>query len=191
MKTGKTFEKELKNALEYELNQGILGIDPQQTKVFLNKSYYSKSRKKPIKTDVSLEVYIQGADEPYFIWIWECKDYQKQVPVDDIEEFHAKLEQIAIHKTKGTVVCRNGFQASAITYAKDMSISLARMLANGSIIRCTMDLNNISAEAVLFGLAHEDTQHLSSMFYGLSSSGNGVETIKEFIELEYSIDRKN
>jgi predicted helicase len=189
MDTGKAFEKEVKNCLETELYEGILGINPQLAKVFLNKSYYSNSRKKPIKTDVPLELYVQRADEPYFIWIWECKDYQNKVPVDDIEEFHAKLEQIGLHKTKGTIACRNGFQSSAINYAKDKSISLARILPNGTIIRCTMDLSTVPTESVVFALTHEGTQSLGSMFYGISSIGKGVERIKEFIELE--IDRGN
>ena len=117
MEKGKALELQVKEMLEAELVQGRLGILPSAAKVYHRKSYYSSERKSTIEIDVSLELFRPDADESYFVWAWECKDYQNSVPVDDIEEFHSKLEQIGLHKTKGTVACRHGFQRSAISFA--------------------------------------------------------------------------
>jgi len=186
MQSGEALEREVKRRLEYEISQGDLGINPQLTKVFLHKGYWSRSREKPITMDVSVELYRRGATEPYLVWIWECKDYQHRVPVDDVEEFHTKLEQIGLHKTKGTVVSRNGFQESAVKVAEAYGIGLARILPDGSVIRLIEAYvePTVSREFVVFGLTQPDTTQLTTMFYGLSSSGRGVTEVRHLIALE-------
>lgn len=186
MQSGEAFEQEVRELLEYEISQGDLGINPQLARVFLHKSYWSSIREKPITMDVSVELYRRSATEPYLVWILECKDYQHRVPVDDVEEFHTKLEQIGLHKTKGTVVCRNGFQKSAVKVAMAYGIGLIRILPDGSVIRL-MEAEveaTISRDFVVFGLTQPDTEQLTTMVYGLSSSGRGVTDIGDLITLE-------
>ncbi len=61
--------------------------------------------------------------EPVLIWLWECKDYpNRKVKVDEIEELHSKKMQVGAHKA--TVVTRNGFQSSAVAFAKSNGIGL-------------------------------------------------------------------
>jgi hypothetical protein len=189
MKKGRTFELQVKAMLEDELNRGKLNISPQGAKVFWQKGYWSRDRDKPIIVDVSIEVYREGADAPYLVWVWECKDYGGLVPVDDIEEFHAKLEQIGLHRTKGTVVCKNGFQSRARKYAESKGISLVRILPDGSMIRIMEMVRTISRSEVEMGLSEPETENLTSMFYGLSSSGLGVETMSDFISIEMNAIR--
>jgi len=181
---GKAFETTLKQLLEGELNRGDLGIKAGSAKVFARKSYPSADRGRSIVMDVSLELYRRGAEEPFFVWVWECKDYERSVPVDDIEEFHAKLEQIGLHKTKGTVACRNGFQISAINYARAKGIGLARVLPDGSTIRLLEAIRTVSEYSVHLGLTELDTQQLESMFYGLSSSGRGIMSFSDMVLAE-------
>jgi hypothetical protein len=186
MQAGGAFEQEVKELLEYYINQGDFGVNPQLARVFFHKGYWSRAREKPITMDVSVELYRQGATDPYLVWIWECKDYQHRVPVDDVEEFHTKLEQIGLHKTKGTIVCRNGFQESAVRVAEAYGISLARILPDGSIVRL-MEAEvepTISKDFVVFGLTQPDTEQLTTIVYGLSSSGKGVTEIGDLIGLE-------
>jgi hypothetical protein len=186
MQLGEVLEQEVKELLEYQINQGDLGINPQLAKVFLHKGYWSRAREKPIIMDVSLELYRQGATEPYLVWIWECKDYQHRVPVDDVEEFHTKLEQIGLHKAKGTIVCRNGFQEGAARVAEAYGISLVRILPDGSVIRLIeAEVEaTISKVSAVFGLTQPHTEQLTTMVYGLSSSGKGVTDIRDLIALE-------
>lgn len=186
MRSGESFEQEVKGLIEYHIKQGDLGIDTQLVKVFLHKGYWSRVRGKPITMDVSVELYRRGAVEPYLVWIWECKDYRHRVPVDDVEEFHTKLEQIGLHKTKGTMVCRNGFQESTIRVAEAYGISLARILPDGSVIRLMEAAGEptISREFTVFGLTQPDTEQLTTLVYGLSSSSKSVTDIGDLIAQE-------
>jgi hypothetical protein len=132
--TGVKFEKKVFEALNKAINEEKLGLLPNSCKLFTQKGYYSKDRDKDIKVDISIEVFVANASEPSLIWIWECKDYKKQIPVDDIEEFHAKLEQIGSDKTKGTVITSLGsFQESSMKYAASKGIALARLMPDEQV----------------------------------------------------------
>lgn len=134
MKKGKDLEKEVYETINRLINKGNFPFPASQCKVFLNKKYYSKDRDAYIETDVSIEVFMADATEPFFIWIWECKDYSRSIPVDDLEEFHAKLEQIGADNTKGTMITSNGwFQTGALNYARSKKIGLARMLPEDQV----------------------------------------------------------
>lgn len=76
-------------------------------------------------TDASIEVVPPGATEPVLVWIWECIDYGHSVPVDDVEEFHAKLEQVGVHETPGGIASRSGFDQGAVACAAGWKIALA------------------------------------------------------------------
>lgn len=86
-----------------------------------------------IEFEISIEIFLKGQDDPCIIWIWECKDYASSIPVDDLEEFHSKLEQIGADKTKGTMVCRGAYQEGAVQYARSKGIGLSRLLPAGQI----------------------------------------------------------
>jgi hypothetical protein len=184
MEKGKAFELKVKESLENELVRSSLGILPNAAKVYHRRSYYSIERKGTIKIDVSLELFRPDTEEPYFIWAWECKDYRDRVPVDDIEEFHSKLEQIGLHKTKGTVACKHGFQKSAISFAEAKGIGLARIRPDGGIIRLREAAQTDTKNFIEFGLIESDSEKLESMFYGLSSSGRGFIDFSEMISFE-------
>ncbi|HEY0015073.1 MAG TPA: restriction endonuclease [Longimicrobium sp.] len=126
--TGQTLEGEVLAAVQSAVNKGLLGWHASACRVRHHAAYYSRDREKDIIFDVSIELMLPSSSKPSIIWIWECKDYSSPVPVDDLEEFHAKLEQIGSANTKGTVVTRRGFQKSAIKYAVSKGIGLARLL---------------------------------------------------------------
>ena len=75
-----------------------------------------------------------NATDPFFLWIWECKDYSSPIPVNELEEFHSKLEQIGADNTKGTMITSNGwFQSGALNYARSKRIGLVRMLPEDQV----------------------------------------------------------
>lgn len=127
-KRGYRLELQVKEAVEELLESGKLGLKPECCKVFLNKKYFSKDRNKKIVTDVSIELIPPGTSQPSLVWIWECKDYSGAVRVNDIEEFHAKLEQIGSDKTKGTMITTGYYQESTIQYALSKGIGLTRLI---------------------------------------------------------------
>ena len=101
--------------------------------------YYSKDRDSFITFDISVEKYVKDPNiikeiKPSLLIIIECKDYQKSISVDDVEEFHAKLEQIGTDKTKGIMITREAtYQKSTLSYAESLGITLARLLPDEQI----------------------------------------------------------
>jgi len=134
MKKGTLLEEAVYNTLTKMVKNEELPFKSSQCKVFFHKKYYSKDRESSIETDVSIEVYIGDALEPFFVWVWECKNYSNSIPVDDVEEFHAKLDQIGADKTKGTMITALGcFQNGSVNYAKSKGIGLARLLPDEQV----------------------------------------------------------
>ena len=177
---GKTFELFVRDFIQDMLRDGKLGLDPNHAKVLLNPKYYSRVRKKDVVFDVSLEVCRPRVEDPFFVWIWECKDYSYPVPVDDIEEFHTKLEGIGLHRTKGTVAATHDFQESAITVAREYGIGLVRQLPDNSIITLLEAVWNPKTQEVIRGLCASKTEYLTSSFYGLTSSGQPTKHMEDY-----------
>ena len=184
MKSGESLELQIKRLLEDQISTGALGLDPIYAKVFHKKAYYSKDRGKDIIFDVVIEITRPGAKNPWMIWIWECKDLVGRVPVDDVEEFASKLQQVGVHGVKGTIASRNGFQAGAVEYAKSKKLGLLRLLPDGSTIRLLEAVRRLTDKKVEFGLTHPNSENLTSLSFGLSTSGIGVDSFSDLVEVE-------
>lgn len=78
-------------------------------KVFRKKGYYSKDREGNIKFDVSIEFYMPGATDYSMVWLFECKNYTGSVPVDNVEEFANKVQQVAPANSKAIMVSNSAF----------------------------------------------------------------------------------
>jgi hypothetical protein len=121
------FEEEVPAYIEKSIINGKWGLVPHLAKVRRKPSYYSKAREKEIVFDASVEVVTEfDLDSPVLIWILECKDYpERNVSVDEVEEFHSKLVQVGAHK--GTIFTRKGFDAGGITFARTHRIGLCTL----------------------------------------------------------------
>ncbi len=130
---GDAFEQRVYDALSKELRDERLCASPRNAKILKKKAYHSRDRGAAIITDVSIEIFLPDRRRPSLVWIFECKDYSGAVPVDDIEEFHAKLQQIGEDNTKGTFVTSGALQRSALAYAKAKGIGVIRLLPDDQI----------------------------------------------------------
>ena len=63
----------------------------------------------------------------------ECKNYSHPVPVDDVEEFVAKLDQVAGKNVKDALFSTANFQQGALSYAKSKGIALVRILPDHQV----------------------------------------------------------
>lgn len=93
----------------------LVGVTVHHQKV-----YKGRISQRDIKIDVSFNYTIAGAD---LLFLVECKCYNHAVPVDDVEEFYSKINDIGAHK--GIMVTTVGFQDGTIKTAKGRSIALA------------------------------------------------------------------
>lgn len=131
---GDSFEYKVYKILNNLIDNDLFYVARRNSKVFWKKSYYSELRKSKIIVDISIESYFGDSLTPSIITIVECKNYATtRVPIDDLEEFSSKLEQIGRHNTKGLLISNSHFQKSSIEFAKSTSIGLARIKENNKL----------------------------------------------------------
>jgi Restriction endonuclease len=132
---GAAFENQVYVYLKEELYSGRLLVNPATSSIYHQKSYYSQDRDKNISTDISIEVsYEEGAAFALLIVV-ECKDYNNNVPVDDIEEFHSKVAQISGLNVKAIFVTTAALQTSAFKFALAKKMTVIRILPDGQVQR--------------------------------------------------------
>lgn len=125
---GNEFEQKSYEIITAAINGGELGIIPANCRVFQKKGYYSEKRKSDIIFDLTIEVWPDGATNFSLLYIVECKDYQHKIPVDDLEEFESKFNQVT--GSKGIYIARNGFQKGAFEMAKANRVMLIEVNAS-------------------------------------------------------------
>lgn len=189
---GDAFEEETFLLLKKELEEGRLGISPSSGRIFKRKGYYSKDREKDIVVDISIEVWLPGADNYSMLWVCECKDYGRSVPVDDVEEFKSKLDQIAGKNIKGVVATKNAFQEGALTYARNQGLGLVRIMPNDQVswfIHCVISgsapiQDKLNPREFRVALSNEGYQAKERSFYSAYDGyifGSWVGLIRHFL----------
>lgn len=186
MAKGTAYEIEVAAALEAQLIQGTLGLDPALATVRRKPSYFSSDRKKDIVFDISIEVCRKGVSVPYLVWVWECKNYSHTVPVDDAEEFHAKLEQVGADRTKGTMITPIGIDKGTIEYARSKGIGLWRYIPQDSLVCLMEDRRGVTDDDILNALTTAETTgfRFYGFFYGLTCDGQLTTDQDELIYIE-------
>lgn len=123
---GDSLEKQVFEVFERQIKDDSFYVKTDYCKIFQKKGYYSKDREKDIIFDVSIEVTLPGQSKYSLLILFECKNYNHSVPVDDLEEFFSKIQQISGANTKGIVVTTSSFQSGAVTFANSKGIGLLR-----------------------------------------------------------------
>lgn len=130
---GDKLEDQTFDIFENQITEGCFFVKREYCKIFRKKGYYSKDREKNIIFDISIEVTLPDQDRYSFLFLIECKNYGHSVPVDDVEEFFAKIQQVSGANAKGIVVSTNSFQSGALKFAKSKGIGLLRFFSRESL----------------------------------------------------------
>ena len=125
---GNKLEAEVFRLFRRIIDEGDFYAKKEFCKLPQKARYFSRTREKEIEFDLAVEIWLPGASRPSLICPIECKNYAHAVPVDDVEEFVSKYEQVEAHK--GIIVSRGPFQQGAQTYAKNKGLGLIRYLAD-------------------------------------------------------------
>ena len=131
---GDAFEKRVFDSISRVLAQDRLGLSPTHATVHWRKPYFSRDRGSDIIVDVSIEVWLPGASNYSFLWVCECKDYTGRLAINEVEEFKAKLDQIAGANKKGILAISGAVQRSAFNYARSQGIGILRLLPDDQIV---------------------------------------------------------
>jgi 16S rRNA A1518/A1519 N6-dimethyltransferase RsmA/KsgA/DIM1 with predicted DNA glycosylase/AP lyase activity len=124
---GDALEQLIFDLFQAEINDGRFWAKQENCKIFRKKGYYSKDREKEIIFDVSIEIFLPNATEYSSLVLIECKNYGHRVPVDDTEEFFAKVQQVAAANSKAIIASTASYQSSALAYAKSKGIGLQQL----------------------------------------------------------------
>lgn len=123
---GDELELAIFDLLQTEIDEDRFFAKKSCCQIFRKKGYYSRDRQSEIVFDISIEIRFPGADDYSVLFLVECKNYSHRVPVDDVEEFFIKVEQVGSANTKAVVVTSAAYQAGALAFAKSRKIGLAR-----------------------------------------------------------------
>lgn len=130
-------------SVEYEqfVKKIIEEISGDGIRVYHQREYIGKRSGRSILVDVAFEMEILGG--VYVLVLVECKRYSDKVKVDDVEEFHSKLDDIGAHK--GIMFTTVGYQEGAVKTAKGRGIALALLTdkpQRGEIVYITNTVSN-------------------------------------------------
>src|SRR5688572_9084792 len=123
---GITLEKRIYDLFQSEIDADRFWAKKENCKVYWKQGYYSKDRAREIIFDVAVEVFLPGAKEYSALVLIECKNYSHPVPVDDVEEFYSKVQQVAAANAKAVIASTAPFQSGTRTFAKSKGIGLMR-----------------------------------------------------------------
>lgn len=125
---GPEYENFALNYFTTLIEQRYFGFPPEQCQLTPQKPFYSKDREKNIFFDLVLEIFLPKQIDPFLIFVIECKNYNHKVPVDDIEEFASKIDQIRFQKISPICITTVGFQSGGLTFAKNRGITLWKVI---------------------------------------------------------------
>jgi len=121
---GDIFESKSLNIIKSLIEEEIIYLPKDHVQIFQKKKYYSPDRKKDIIFDLTIEVWPPGADRYFMIYIIECKDYSKRVPISKIEDFHSKIQQVSGVNVKGIFISNSPLQEAAYNFAESKRMML-------------------------------------------------------------------
>lgn len=125
-KKGNQLEGDVFDLFSGEISEDRFFAKKECCRIFQKKGYHSKDRGKEIVFDISIEISLPGQSSYSVLVLIECKNYNHKVPVDDVEEFFAKTQQISASNTKAIVVSTNSFQEGAFNFAGSKGMGLLR-----------------------------------------------------------------
>lgn len=130
---GDALELRIRDFFQSEIDADRFWAKKSCCKVFWKKGYFSKDRESAIVFDVSIEVFLPGESEYSMLVLIECKNYAHSVPVDDAEEFFAKVQQVGAANTKAVIASTASFQRGARSFSKSKGIGLMRYFDAGKV----------------------------------------------------------
>jgi Zn-dependent peptidase ImmA (M78 family) len=128
-KRGDALEKDIYDFFELEIKADRFIAKADCCKLRRKPKYFSRDRGSEITFDVSIEIYLPGAEDFTMVVLIECKNYTHSVPVDDVEEFFSKVQQVAAAKSKAIIASTGSFQSGTREFARSKGIGLLRYLS--------------------------------------------------------------
>lgn len=151
VKIGDNFEEKSYYLIEQAIKNSDLSFIPEHCTLHRKKKYHNLIREKDVIFDLVIEVKHPDAIKPTILCIIECKNYSNHsVPVDDLEEFSYKLQNIKGYTPKGIVITNNKFQSGAFKVAENTGIMLIEVDEDNYTIVLRKNLKSHMIEEIDF-----------------------------------------
>jgi Zn-dependent peptidase ImmA (M78 family) len=119
---GNQFEKRSYYLIKAAVERLEFGVLPECCKIFRKKKYYSKELDDYIEFDLSVEIWLPGAEDYSFVYLIECKDYSSKIPGNDITEFINNIRFVEGLRVKAVVITTTELQPRALKLAQSQKI---------------------------------------------------------------------
>ena len=191
---GDNFEYKSLSIIRRVIDDGQLGHLSNHIKIFHRKGYYSELRKKDIVFDLTIEVWPPGATRYVLLYIIECKDYEKRVPVSKIEDFHSKIQQVAGVNVKGIFISNSPLQEGGFNIAESTGMMVIQGESSDDfkiIMHRKAESSEIRKIPFIVGTANKinfdsSTEHLEQMLD--RQILNAFQLISDDLRISYNLD---
>jgi Zn-dependent peptidase ImmA (M78 family) len=126
---GENFESIIYDFFKEAIDSGNTPFNKNSCRLRKKPRYYSKDRESDIVFDLAIEVLYPGSLDLFLVTIIECKNYNHPVPINDVEEFYSKIQQVHPARVKAVMATTNSFQSGTLKFAKNKGIGLFRYLS--------------------------------------------------------------
>lgn len=136
VKKGNEFENKVFKIVEKLVKKGDFMVSQKTGKTYQKKRYNLELTNSIIETDISVEVKYADAEKISMLLIVECKNHNSSIPIKMMQEFQAKLQDIAQlvkYNIKGIFVTNSALQSGALETAKKYNIGVIRILPENQI----------------------------------------------------------
>ena len=166
---GDAFEDAIYELLKQQIETDRFWARRECCHVFRKKAYHSKDRQKDIIFDLSIEIALPGEKSYSLLVLVECKDYSTSVPVSDLEEFWAKVQQVAGANVKGIVASTAAFQDGALRFAQSKGFAVLRYFGDSEfkwVLKRSASWSGLDSRAEASGIrqALTDSSFLASYY---------------------------
>lgn len=105
----------------------IYGLYPSQNcEIFKKKGYYCRERGNDVQFDIVIEIHQIGRKDPFSYIVFECKNYENDIPETCVTDFSDKLGRIFRHAAKGVLVVSSRLQSGADKLARSRSLGIVK-----------------------------------------------------------------
>ncbi|MFT5892920.1 MAG: Zn-dependent peptidase ImmA (M78 family) [Dokdonia sp.] len=121
VRKGNQFEKKALAIIENLKEGGLFGVKEYVT-IIPKAKRYSNQRKSNIEFDLIIEFKPPNANRPMLTYFIECKNYNKRIPVGQIQKFHSDILQVSGVNAKGIFISNAPLQKSAYNTAESIGM---------------------------------------------------------------------
>ncbi|KQB99843.1 ImmA/IrrE family metallo-endopeptidase [Pedobacter sp. Hv1] len=162
---GNKFEDEVYDFIKKEFDALKFGVLPTCCRFFKKKKYYSSRLDSYIEFDISIEVWLEDANEYSFLYLLECKDYATSIPGSDISEFITNVEMVAGMNVKPIIISTTRLQERAMRLATERKLMwiLIEKGKHTTKLHNSRKSNNFQLQDADIRLLKQELEHINSL----------------------------